>query len=416
VTTTLPASGLGNATFNCGGSFYSADQSDGTGQEEFARELQDVGQFTTLGISPKKVPHPAVETGPATGKKEPGEPSATCLAVVPFVPLPQQTLPIRLEFPLHKGFEKPASTFVAGTTAWTVGTAPNEHPALAAPLTNILQPPSDLAAAKSQPLPLDEVRLPPQVGTPATPTPQAGIIATAPEMPQPEELTVAVRLKAQNTQAPAGAKAVPVKEPHRIDVDAVPAVQPVRGPAFQATAWNSPEGSTSGGQHPSLEKTSAPPEHLDAAVPVTERPTKVVEPLRNLSIQVGQANQEKVELRVTERAGEVHVAVRTADVDLQNGLRQSLPELVHRLEGQGYRADAWRPAGVVSAATPVTEARQSSPDFQRGDSQSQQGWSQQERGQHDHNHSQRPQWVEELEGNLAGDGNRQTGEFHGYIR
>jgi hypothetical protein len=131
---------------------------------------------------------------------------------------------------------------------------------------------------------------------------------------------------------------------------------------------------------------------------------------------MGQTNQEKVELRVTERYGEVRVAVRTTDVELQSGLRQSLPELVHRLEGEGYRADAWRPSGIVAATTPISEARQSSQDFQRGDSQPQQGWSQQERGQHDHNHSQRPQWVEELEGNLGGDGNRPTGGFYGYIR
>jgi hypothetical protein len=117
---------------------------------------------------------------------------------------------------------------------------------------------------------------------------------------------------------------------------------------------------------------------------------------------------------VVEREGELHVAVRTGDADLAHGLRQGLPELVDHLDQGGFRTEAWRPSGVVSAPEPPSQAQSRSSDSRNPDSQSQSGWSQQERGQRDQNQSNRPKWVEELEGNLAGGGQKSTGEFHGF--
>ena len=389
----------------------------GTDQTQFARELHAAGQEADLRDTfPKRASLGEAGNKAQAEKKEPGEPSATCLAVVPSVALPQQTPPVSLDLSLDKGAKNFGSKVTDREVTGAAGTAQGEYAASATtPLSAMIQQtqpiqpgdPGDCSGVKPQPV--DTGRLPAQPGPDVTPDPHAVNGVASPEMLQPssEELTVAVRLKPQSgTSQAAGivSKATPVKEPRRVDVDEAPPVQPVRNSSFQAAAWNGQDVPTSAGPHQGLEKSNTSPEHLDVAPVVAERPAKAVEPLRNLSIQVGQGNQEKVELRVSERAGEVRVAVRTADVGLQNGLRQSLPELVHRLEGQGFRTDAWRPSGVVSATTPLTETRQSSPDFQGGDSQAKQGWSQQERGQHNHNQSDRPQWVEELEGNLAGDG------------
>jgi hypothetical protein len=129
---------------------------------------------------------------------------------------------------------------------------------------------------------------------------------------------------------------------------------------------------------------------------------------------VRQSNQESVELRVVQREGELHGAVRTGDADLAHGLRQGLPELVDRLDQGGFRPEAWRPAGVVTAPEPSSQTHSRASESQNPDSQSQPGWSHQERGQRDHNQSNRPKWVEELEGNLAGGRERSTGEFHGF--
>jgi len=424
VTTSLPVSGSASVAHNLV-AVFAFDPSAGDDQAKFAQELKDVDQAASFGNTPKKGLRTAIESVSSGGIKEPGEPSATCLAVMPFVPVLQQAPPITLELSFDKGAKKSANIVAAGTAIGSAEAAPEEYGAAAKPLLDaIFQQPDRAATSAVGPQPVDSGRLPTQFGAHAIPDSPAVTAGGSPEMPQPtsEELTVAVRLKAQDSQttqtAGTASKAVPVKEPRRVDVDEPPPVQPVRDPAFQAAAWNRHEVSASAAPQARLEEPNASPEHLVAApAPAfAEGPAKRAEPLRDLSIQLGQGNQEKVELRVSERAGEVRVAVRTADIGLQNGLRESLPELVHRLEGQGYRADAWRPSGVVSATTPLTEASQSSSDFQSGDSQTKQGWSQQERGQHDHNHSQRPQWVEELEANLAGDGNRPTGAFHGYIR
>ena len=180
-------------------------------------------------------------------------------------------------------------------------------------------------------------------------------------------------------------------------------------------AWVLSEGPARGVAQPAAETASRQPERPEATPLRAEEGTpKTLAPLKDLSVQVRQSNQESVELRVVERDGELHVAVRTGDADLAHGLRQGLPELVDRLDQGGFRTEAWRPAGVVSAPEPSSQAHTRSSESRNPDSQSQPGWSQQERGQRDHNQSNRPKWVEELEGNLAGGGERSTGEFHGF--
>jgi hypothetical protein len=131
-------------------------------------------------------------------------------------------------------------------------------------------------------------------------------------------------------------------------------------------------------------------------------PSKVSAPLKDLSIQVGQTPEQRVDLRVTERAGELRVAVRAADPEMAHSLRQGLPELVNRLEDHGFRTEAWRPAGIVSASGPPSEARESSTNPRNGDPQPQSGSSRDQGGPRDHSQSDRPKWVAELESSLEG--------------
>jgi hypothetical protein len=49
---------------------------------------------------------------------------------------------------------------------------------------------------------------------------------------------------------------------------------------------------------------------------------------------------------VTERAGDVFVAVRTPDSRLAGELRQDLPALATRLEQSGFHATTWQPAAA----------------------------------------------------------------------
>jgi hypothetical protein len=65
----------------------------------------------------------------------------------------------------------------------------------------------------------------------------------------------------------------------------------------------------------------------------------------DIRLQVGGDGAPRVELRLTERGGDVHVAVRTSDSRLAGELRADLPGLATRLEQSGFHATTWHPAG-----------------------------------------------------------------------
>lgn len=186
---------------------------------------------------------------------------------------------------------------------------------------------------------------------------------------------------------------------------------------------------------------TASPAPVKDATPVAEAATAApapaahpATPLRDISLHLTQPGAEKVEVRVVQEAGEVRVAVRTADSDLASGLRQGVHDLVGKLEDNGYHAETWRPNAVSgpanSAASAIgqTDNHGASFQFQHGQSQeqsqngqSQQQWGgsqgrqnapQQDGGQRNQNSSNRPQWVEELESSVQGNGDS-TGERNG---
>jgi hypothetical protein len=89
---------------------------------------------------------------------------------------------------------------------------------------------------------------------------------------------------------------------------------------------------------------------------------------------------------------------------------------VGRLDQNGFHAEAWRPGATAGAVQGPAEMRQESTQSQRDNSQGQPGSFQQGRQQGNPNQSHRPQWVEELEGNLVGRGERSIGESDGNRR
>jgi arylsulfatase A-like enzyme len=65
-----------------------------------------------------------------------------------------------------------------------------------------------------------------------------------------------------------------------------------------------------------------------------------------------------VDVQITDRAGQVQVAVRTQDPGLQASLRQDLGTLVNSLERSGYRTEAFTPregAPQAAASSPRPE-------------------------------------------------------------
>jgi hypothetical protein len=148
---------------------------------------------------------------------------------------------------------------------------------------------------------------------------------------------------------------------------------------------------------------------VEAVAPVVAKPAAT--PLQDISLQVGPAGAQKVEIRMVQQSGELQVAVRTGDSDLSHGLQQGLSDLVGRLQESGFRAEAWRPGGPDPHSATVLETKSSSESSQSGDSQAGNSGSRQESGQRQQNPSRRPAWVDELEGRM--NNQNPTGESYG---
>ncbi len=114
-------------------------------------------------------------------------------------------------------------------------------------------------------------------------------------------------------------------------------------------------------------------------------------------------------MRVIERAGQVHVALRSSDPQLNRSLGDGLGELVTKLENHGYTTETWRPqnsgaaqtglAGAVEGPMQQMQSGAGHESFQesgRGHhgGAGQDSSQQQRRGQDE----ARPEWLEMLEG------------------
>jgi hypothetical protein len=140
--------------------------------------------------------------------------------------------------------------------------------------------------------------------------------------------------------------------------------------------------------------------------------TQRAEPVRSLSIEIRHADNDRVEVRLLQRSGELHVAVRATDAEVTQAMRQSLPELTGALEREGHRVEAWRPGGLASAAPAGSEAPRSGSEQPSGDPQPQGRWTQPDADQNRRHKQDMPRWVEDLEGALS----EETGDSNGFSR
>ena len=101
-------------------------------------------------------------------------------------------------------------------------------------------------------------------------------------------------------------------------------------------------------------------------------------------------------VRFVERAGEVHVSVRTGDAEMAQTLRGGLNDLVNRLEDGGIRTQVWQPGTDTSTSQNDSHHPFADPDGSNGRQYSSGSNSEQESKQHN-----KPRWVEELEGSIG---------------
>jgi hypothetical protein len=99
-------------------------------------------------------------------------------------------------------------------------------------------------------------------------------------------------------------------------------------------------------------------------------------PAREIQLQLQQGEQ-RADVRVTERSGEVRVDVRTPDAQLAGALRVGLPALSTRLEQTGFHAETWHPAIFQQSVRPAGHVAPSSSDSADSQNGSQRGSQQQ---------------------------------------
>jgi hypothetical protein len=156
---------------------------------------------------------------------------------------------------------------------------------------------------------------------------------------------------------------------------------------------------------------------LEAPAPILQHETAATGQLKDVSFRIPQADGSSIQLRLTQQSGELKLAVHTASADLNQGLRDSLPDLTKKLSDSGVHAETWRPG--ISSAPAEAQANtsgNSGGNAYGGNSQNQSGSGQQGGARRDQEQSSRPQWVEELENGIQSTSSfPMTGDFHGFI-
>jgi len=137
---------------------------------------------------------------------------------------------------------------------------------------------------------------------------------------------------------------------------------------------------------------------------VQETPTPAPNSNHDITIRIPDAsNDQGTAVRFVERAGEVHVSVRTGDADMAQTLRGGLHDLVNRLEDSGIRTQVWQPGTDTATSQNDSHHPFADPDGSNGRQHSSGSNSQQESRQHN-----RPRWVEELEDSIGNPNFKET--------
>jgi len=160
---------------------------------------------------------------------------------------------------------------------------------------------------------------------------------------------------------------------------------------------------------PAAAKTSSPAasETLPTTTPMpVAEDNPVVGPAQPISISVSAGNDQKVEIRLMERAGEILVSVRTPDQTLAHSLRDDLGSLTGKLNQSGYNTEAFAPTGSASSNLSDRGADKHGASEER-ESDGGQRQNSGQRGSADEQQSQqegrgkRPAWLEELNHSMA---------------
>jgi hypothetical protein len=170
--------------------------------------------------------------------------------------------------------------------------------------------------------------MPAQPGGVPVPGPAAASGKGASQPEEPDHTPAGAGRERRPEVAPAG-RAGPSTGPAAGKMD------PPAFPDAQMRAETAPERTAA-----TAAKAVRPQDAMESAPPPEAAKAPLV---RDMKFEVT-GGQQRVEVRLSERAGEVKMTVRTADEPLANTLRENLPALSARLAESGFKSEAWHPA------------------------------------------------------------------------
>ncbi len=152
--------------------------------------------------------------------------------------------------------------------------------------------------------------------------------------------------------------------------------------------------------------TTAASDSPASAAPVVADDNPAVGPAHQISLSVPSGNDQKVEIRLTERAGEILVSVRTPDQTLAHSLRDDLGSLTGKLNQSGYSTEAFAPTGSAGSNLSDRGAdRRGTSDERESDGGQKQNTGQQSSGDEQQSgqngRGKRPAWLEQLNLSMA---------------
>ena len=165
------------------------------------------------------------------------------------------------------------------------------------------------------------------------------------------------------------------------------------GTAFYEAPQTHSQNTADAPQSPSEQPVSTKAAELQA-----KQEAATSEPVRNVHMQVIGDNNSRVDVRLIDRGGELHVSVKSGDINLAQNLQDHMPELTSRLEQQRFQTEVWVPKLADNSKTEMSGAR----DFSSsGNNSSNSGNRSDQQGKRQ---QYQPDWVDVLENSTQGTG------------
>ncbi len=138
---------------------------------------------------------------------------------------------------------------------------------------------------------------------------------------------------------------------------------------------------------------------------VIDTPAAAPKTNNDITVRIPDSTDQGTAVRFVERAGEIHVSVRTGDVEIAQSLRGGLNDLVNHLEDGGMRTEVWQPGSGSNGAFSQNDSHQ---PFADSDGSNGRQYSSGSNSEQESKQQNKPRWVEELEGSIGNQNSKET--------